>query len=113
MGGSPSSTRSENSPRSSREDTQERRSRGRWERPAHASTGRPGERQVGPVAGRFRLPALIVIPILRSGRLTAEGLARNLGMPVHERAVGIVLPCPDVQRVEGRKPEAVRALEQV
>jgi hypothetical protein len=72
-----------------------------------------GEQQVGPVAGHFRLPALIVITILRSGCLTPEGLARNLGMPVHERAVGIVLPCPDVQRVEGRKPEAVRALEQV
>ena len=34
-------------------------------------------------------------------------------MPVHERALGILLPRPDVQGVERREPEAVGALEEV
>src|SRR5688500_6951828 len=42
-----------------------------------------------------------------------EGIARNLGVPVHECAGGTFLPCPDVQRVERGQPEAVGGLEQV
>ena len=32
-------------------------------------------------------------------------------MPIHERAVGILLPCPHMKRVERRKSEAIGALE--
>ena len=48
-----------------------------------------------------------------SGVLAAERLARNVGMPVYERAVGILLPRPDMQRVERWEPEAIRSFEQV
>ena len=34
-------------------------------------------------------------------------------MPVHERAVGIVLPRPDVQGVERRETEAVGRVEEM
>src|SRR5882762_11096488 len=48
-----------------------------------------------------------------SGVLAGECLARNVGVPVHERAVGILLPRPDMQRVERREPEAIRTVEQM
>ena len=40
-------------------------------------------------------------------------LARNVGVPVYECAVGIVLPSPDMQGIERRKPEAVGGREQM
>ncbi len=43
----------------------------------------------------------------------AESVARHVGVPVHECACGIVLPGPDMQRVERRKPETVGALEEM
>src|SRR5215203_2964661 len=46
-------------------------------------------------------------------RLLAEPVAGDAGVPIHERAVRIVFPGPDVQCVERRKTEAVRALEVV
>src|SRR5436853_7694478 len=54
----------------------------------------------GSVAGR-----------LSSGRLAGKSGAGNVGMPVDERAVRIVLPRPDMQRVKGWQPEAVGSLE--
>src|SRR5262249_28283857 len=41
--------------------------------------------------------------------LSGKRLARNVWVPVHERAVGIVLPGPDMQGIEGREPEAIGA----
>src|SRR4051794_27686189 len=40
--------------------------------------------------------------------LSPKLLARNFRVPIHKRAVRIVLPRPDMQRVKGRKPEAIR-----
>jgi hypothetical protein len=34
-------------------------------------------------------------------------------VPVHERAIGVLLPRPDMQSVERREPETIGALEQV
>src|SRR5215471_15497122 len=48
-----------------------------------------------------------------SGSLAAECFAGNIRMPVHKRAVGILLPRPHMQRVKGRKPEAIGSIEQV
>jgi imidazolonepropionase-like amidohydrolase len=45
--------------------------------------------------------------------LPGESVAGNLGVPVHERAAGVFLPGPDMQRVERREPEAIGTLEQV
>ena len=45
--------------------------------------------------------------------LSGERIARNLGVPVHECALGIALPRPDMQRVERRQAEAIGALEQM
>src|SRR5205807_1987750 len=45
--------------------------------------------------------------------LSAEGVARNVCVPVHERAAGVFLPRPYMQRVERRQPEAIGTLEQV
>src|SRR6266498_3956881 len=50
---------------------------------------------------------------LDSGILAAEGLAGNVRVPVDERAVGILLPRPDMQCVERREPEAVGAFKQM
>src|SRR5262249_62059670 len=47
---------------------------------------------------------------LRRG-LADKRIAGNIGVPVHKRAVRILLPGPDMQRVEGRKPEAIGGLE--
>src|SRR5690349_106707 len=44
-------------------------------------------------------------------RGAVERVARNLRVPVHEGARGVVLPGPDVQRVEPWQPEPVRRLE--
>src|SRR4051812_42474724 len=48
--------------------------------------------------------------LLRGG-LAYEGLARHVWVPVYECALGIFLPRPDVQRVEGREPETIGRLE--
>src|SRR5690242_6538979 len=45
--------------------------------------------------------------------VTGEGCARNVRVPVGERTVGIVLPCPDVQRVKGRQTETIRCVKQM
>src|SRR5690349_3443272 len=45
--------------------------------------------------------------------LGAERGARNIRVPVHERAIGIILPRPDVQSVERRQPEAIWSVEQM
>ena len=50
---------------------------------------------------------------LDSLSLAAVLLARNVGMPIHERTVWIVLPCPDMQRVERWETEAIGKLEVV
>src|SRR5687767_14340628 len=42
-----------------------------------------------------------------------ESFAGDLRMPVHEHAGGVLLPRPDMQRIESRQAEAVRALEQM
>src|SRR5215472_17605045 len=34
-------------------------------------------------------------------------------MPVHKRAVGILFPCPHVQRIKRRETEPIRCVEQV
>src|SRR5215467_9991482 len=64
------------------------------------------ERSTGPDGFRYT-------PGPRSGLLADERLARNVGVPVHERAIGVVLPRPDMQSVERREPEAIGALEQM
>jgi len=38
-----------------------------------------------------------------------EGVTRHVGVPVHERPRGAVLPRPHVQRIERRYPEAIGA----
>src|SRR5215813_6314024 len=43
--------------------------------------------------------------------LSGKGLARYIGMPVHKCSVRVILPRPDVQRVERRETKAIRALE--
>src|SRR6266481_6534191 len=43
--------------------------------------------------------------------LAGEGLAGNVGVPIHERAVGIFLPRPHMQRVERWEAEAIGAFE--
>lgn len=48
------------------------------------------------------------LPVLASKRL-----ARSVGVPVHERAIGIILPRSDMQRVERREAKVVRAVEQI
>jgi pimeloyl-ACP methyl ester carboxylesterase len=45
--------------------------------------------------------------------LRIVGVARDLGAPVDEGTAGIVLPCPDVKRVEGREAEPVGAVDQM
>ena len=55
-------------------------------------------------AARYRCDGGLVV-------LPGESVARHVGVPVHEGAVGILFPGPDVQRIEGRKPEAVGAVE--
>ena len=45
--------------------------------------------------------------------LGSERGARHVRVPVHERAIGIVLPGPDMQSVERRQPETIRSFEQV
>ena len=42
-----------------------------------------------------------------------EGRARNIRVPVDERTVRIVLPCPDVQRVKGRQTETIGRIKQM
>src|SRR5580765_205963 len=59
-----------------------------------------------PAAGRSDVCVLWLLVRIRRERLT--GHAR---MPVHKRAIRIVFPCPHVQGVERRKPEAVGRLE--
>src|SRR5206468_1798068 len=52
----------------------------------------------------------------RSGRtllLRREGLARDVGVPIGERPVRIVLPRPDMQGIERRKTETIGCREQV
>src|SRR5215813_8781364 len=44
---------------------------------------------------------------------SVEGVARHVGVPVHECACRIVLPRPYMQRVEGRESEAVRSFEEM
>ena len=44
----------------------------------------------------------------RLGILAAERIAKNVAMPIYERAVRIFLPRPDMQRVERWEPEAIR-----
>src|SRR6516162_2486991 len=39
--------------------------------------------------------------------------ARNVRVPVDESALRILLPGPDMERVEGREAEAIRAVEQM
>jgi alkylation response protein AidB-like acyl-CoA dehydrogenase len=39
--------------------------------------------------------------------LAVEQLARNTGMPVDERTIGVIFPRPNVQRVECLQPETV------
>ena len=34
-------------------------------------------------------------------------------MPVYERTVGVLLPCPNVQRIKRRQSKTVRGVEQV
>ena len=43
--------------------------------------------------------------------LAGERGAGNVGMPVHESAIGIIFPGPDVQSVERRQPKAVGTLK--
>src|SRR6266850_6837770 len=43
--------------------------------------------------------------------LPAECGARHIGVPVHERASGIIFPGPYMQCVERRKSEAIGTLE--
>jgi len=43
--------------------------------------------------------------------LAGEGLAGNVGVPIHERAIGIFLPCPHMKRVERWESEAIWAFE--
>jgi len=50
---------------------------------------------------------------LDSRVLAAECLARNVRVPVHERPVGILLPRPDMQRVERREPKTIGGFEQM
>src|SRR3954470_1152225 len=81
-----------------------------------------------PTYGRFQMPQTegersdrtrLRVAIAPRGRTTpsvvlpVESVTRHAGIPVRERAVRIVLPCPDVQRVERRRPEAIGGLEVV
>src|SRR3954463_6586081 len=57
----------------------------------------------------FLLLLLLVVSVWHLAR--AERVARHVGIPVHERAVRIVLPRPHMQRGERRQSEAIRAGE--
>src|SRR4051794_30379156 len=45
--------------------------------------------------------------------VTREGCARNVRVPVGERTVRIVLPCPDVQRIESWQTETIGCVKQM
>src|SRR5215831_10297761 len=67
-----------------------------------------------------RAGAAVLIELSPCGSLTkcspvlaVEGLARNVRVPVHECAIGIVLPGPHVERIKRRESETIRAVEQV
>src|SRR5262245_37050256 len=54
------------------------------------------------------------IPVWAIARLTtAEGVARYVRVPIDERAARVLLPGPDVQRIERRQSKSIGTLEQV
>src|SRR5437016_72599 len=101
-----------------------------------ASSPPPPRRRMGSrIASRF-LPTFVLFPTLRaidhmisstesryiafrsSGvdgvsvpSFAGECLAGDVGVPIHEGTVGVLLPCPHVKRVERWQPEAIRAFE--
>src|ERR1700761_7976246 len=68
---------------------------------AHPVTGTPFVR-----AKDGRKLSAIPFEVLGCG-LPDEWLARYFGMPIHEGTIGIILPSPNVQCVEGWQTEAV------
>jgi hypothetical protein len=47
------------------------------------------------------------------GVLARECLTLHVWVPVHESAIGVILPCPDMQGVKGRQPKTVGSIEKV
>src|SRR5271154_356507 len=69
---------------------------------------RPGRR---PFGTENRSKGLFSVRLSdRRGR-AGECLTRNVRVPVHKRAVGILLPRPDMQGVERRQAKAIGAVE--
>jgi hypothetical protein len=60
-----------------------------------------------------KLPSIVRAIRLALGSGRVELLAGNVWVPVHERAIRIVLPRPDMQRVERWESEAIGGVEQM
>jgi hypothetical protein len=71
-----------------------------------------------PASNQFLLRIVLSCPLLfqiveavNERLLPRKCLAGNVGVPIHEGAVGILLPGPHVKGVERGKPEAIGTFE--